>query len=182
MMNMNRRLVLGLAASIPAGLLKARAAVAASADNRPSSDSPLHRYIGSWRGEVTVQSPGKASVRYVQENTFSWTLGGHFMEERGTDSNGGAFAGIWAFDANTNKYRAHYFVAPSGDDVVLLHAWNPGKKGFFGSAELGGGMTMLVEDRFLGRDAYIWTMTIQDQNGTTLSRTEGKEQRAQRGS
>jgi len=178
--NMNRRLALGLAASIPAGLLKVTEAVAAPGDNRPSPDSPLHRYIGSWRGDVTVESPGKSTVRYVQENTFTWTLGGRFMEERGTDSNGGSFAGIWAFDATTNKYRAHYFVAPSGDDIVLVHAWNPAKQAFFGNADLPGGVRMLAEDRFLGPDSYIWTLTIQDQNGKTLSHTEGKERRARR--
>jgi hypothetical protein len=179
-MNMNRRVALGLAAAIPAGLLKLRAASAAPGDNRPSPDSPLHRYIGSWRGEVTVESSGKPAVRYVQENTFAWTLGGRFLEERGTDSNGGSFAGIWAFDASANKYRAHYFVAPSGDDLVIVHAWNPAKQAFVGNADLPGGVRMLAEDRFLGPDSYIWLLTIQDQNGKTLSRTEGKEHRIHR--
>lgn len=178
-MNINRRVALGLAASIP-GMLKVHAAVAAPAAAPLPADNPMHHYIGSWRGEVTVTIPGKDTSRYVQDNAFTWTLGGRFMEERGTDSNGGSFAGIWAFDAKTNKYSAHYFVAPSGDVVVLAHAWNPGKQGFVGSADLPDGMRILVEDRFFGSDSYVWTMTIQDKKRVTLSHTEGRERRVRR--
>jgi hypothetical protein len=179
-MNINRRVALGLAASIPTGLLKVRAAVAAPAEARLPADNPMHHYIGSWRGEVTVQTAGKDTIRYVQDNAFTWTLGGRFMEERGTDSNGGSFAGIWAFDPKTNKYSAHYFLAPSGSVVVLAHAWDQSKQGFVGSADLPDGMRILVEDRFYGRDSYTWTMTIQDKKRATLSHTVGKERRAGR--
>jgi hypothetical protein len=179
-MNIKRRVALGLAASIPTGLLKVHAAAAAPSEARLPADNPMHRYIGAWHGDVTVQTAGKETSRYVQENAFTWTLGGRFMEERGTDSNGGSFAGIWAFDAKTNKYRAHYFIAPSGDDIVLAHAWDQTKQGFVGSADLPDGMRILVEDRFFGADSYIWTMTIQDKKRATLSYTEGKERRVRR--
>ncbi len=178
-MNINRRVALGLAASIP-GMLKVHAAVAAPTEARLPADNPMHRYIGSWRGEVTVQIPGKETSRYTQDNAFAWTLGGRFMEERGTDSNGGSFAGIWAFDPKTNKYSAHYFIAPSGDVAVLAHTWDQSKQGFVGSADLPDGMRILVEDRFYGPDSYTWTMTIQDKGRTTLSHTEGKERRVRR--
>ena len=114
-----------------------------------SCSSPLERYLGSWRGEVTVESVGSEPQRYTQENSFAWVLDGHFLEERGTDSNRGSFLGVWSLDPSSGKYRAHYFIAPAGDVVVLTHEWNEHSQSFTGSAELGGGVRMLAEDRFI---------------------------------
>ena len=176
-MNSNRRLVLGLAALIPAGLWRARSARAAPAEGRLPAGGPLHRFVGAWRGDITVESAGGESAHYVQDNRFAWTLGGRFLEERGTDTNGGAFVGMWSFEGRANSYRAHYFLAPSGDVVALSHVWDEAKLTFSGSAELPGGLRMLAEDRFLGRDSYVWTITVQDSKGVTLARTQGKERR-----
>jgi hypothetical protein len=175
--NSNRRWVLGLAALIPAGVLRNRTAAAAPGEASLPANNPLQRFVGSWRGEVTAQQTGAAATRYVQENRFAWTLGGRFLEERGKDTNGGSFVGIWSFDAKASTYRAYYFLAPSGEVVALSHAWDEGKKTFSGSAELPGGLRMLAEDRFLGPDAYVWTITVQDSKLATLMRTEGKERR-----
>jgi hypothetical protein len=174
--NTNRRLALGLAALIPAGLWRAGSAGATPAEARLPADGPLHRFVGAWRGDITVQSAG-GEAHYTQNNRFAWTLGGRFLEERGTDTNGGAFVGIWSFAGTANSYRAHYFLAPSGDVVALSHTWDEAKLTFSGSAELPGGLRMLAEDRFLGRDSYVWTITVQDSKGVTLARTHGKERR-----
>lgn len=176
-MNKNRRFALGLAALIPTALLRARAVAAAPGEASSSTNSPLQRFVGSWRGDVTVQRPGAAATRYVQENRFAWTLGGRFLEERGTDSIGGSFTGIWAPGGNANSYRAYYFVAPSGDVAVLSQTWDESKHTFSGSADLPGGLRMLAEDHFFGPDAYEWTTTVQDSNHATLVRTQGKERR-----
>jgi hypothetical protein len=143
----------------------------------PNPNHPLQRFVGSWRGEVSVDSPGVEPQRYTQENSWAWTLGGSFMEERGTGSNGSAFLGVWSLDAQSGKYRAHYFLAPSGDVVVLTHEWSEGNQTFSGSAELGGGVRMLAEDRFLDRDTYEWSITIQDGTGKVLTRMRGRERR-----
>jgi hypothetical protein len=174
--NNNRRWMLGLAALIPVGVLRAGTVAAAPGEASPAN-SPLQRFVGSWRGDVTVQRAGAVASRYVQQNRFAWTLGGRFLEERGTDTNGGSFTGIWSFDEKANTYRAYYFLAPSGDVVALSHTWDEGKKTFTGSADLPGGLRMLAEDRFLGPDAYVWTITLQDSKLATLMRTQGKEHR-----
>jgi hypothetical protein len=142
-----------------------------------SSSSPLERFVGSWRGEVTVDAVGSEPQRYTQENSFAWILGRHFLEERGTDSNHGSFLGIWSLDASSGKYRAHYFIAPAGDVVVLTHEWNERSRSFTGSAELGGGIRMLAEDRFIDRDSYEWRIIVQDGTGTPLRRMHGLERR-----
>jgi hypothetical protein len=175
--NINRRWVLGLAAWIPAGVLRARGAAAASGEASVPAGNPLHRFVGSWRGEVTAQQTGAPAARYVQENRFAWTLGGRFLEERGKDTNGGSFVGLWSFDEKTSTYRAYYFLAPSGEVVALSHAWDESKKTFTGSADLPGGLKMLAEDRFFGPDSYVWTLTVQDSKLATLMRTQGKERR-----
>jgi hypothetical protein len=176
-MNTNRRLALALAALIPTAVLRARVAGAAPAEASLPADSPLHRFVGSWRGDVTVQRAGGEVTRYVQENRFTWILGGRFLEERGTDTNGDSFVGIWGSDGNANKYRAHYFLAPSGDVVTLSQAWDESKRTFTGSADLPGGLRMLKDDHFLSADAYQWTITVQDSKRATLVRTQGKERR-----
>lgn len=176
-MNSNRRLALGLAALIGIGGLRARAVVAAPGDASVPATNPLHRFVGSWHGDVTVQRAGADTLSYTQDNRFAWTLAGRFLEERGSDTNRGSFVGIWSFDEKTNKYRAHYFLAPSGDVVVLSHVWDEGRQTFTGSAELPGGLRMLAEDHFLGPDAYVWTITLQDSKHATLMRTQGKERR-----
>jgi hypothetical protein len=144
----------------------------------PSSpNNPLQRYVGSWHGEVCVDGLGVEPSSYTQENTWAWTLGGRFLEERGTDSNGSSFLGVWSLDARTGKYRAHYFIAPSGDVVVLTHEWNELQRTFSGSADLGGGVRMLAEDRFLDRDHYEWSIVVQDGAGQIVSRMRGRERR-----
>jgi hypothetical protein len=143
-----------------------------------SCSSPLERYVGSWRGEVTLEAAGSEPQRYTQENSFAWILGGRFLEERGTDSNGGSFLGVWSLDPGRGTYRAHYFIAPAGDIVVLTHEWNERSQSFIGSAELGGGVRMLAEDRFIDRNTYEWRIAVQDGTGTLLSRLHGLERRA----
>lgn len=178
-MKSHRRLVMTLAALLSAGLLERPAAFAAdpAPPGRPPATSPLHRYVGSWRGEVTVQTGSGKPVTYTQENRFAWTLGGVFLEERGSGSDGSSFAGLWRYDAKTGKYSAHYFIAPEGDVVALRHEWVEAKQSFVGSADLGGGVRMLAEDRFISADAYEWSITIQDANGTTLKHMRGRERR-----
>jgi hypothetical protein len=107
-------------------------------------------------------------------------LGGVFLEERGSGSNGSSFVGLWAFDAKTGKYLAHYFLAPTGDVVALRHEWVEAKQSFVGTAELGGGVRMLAEDRFTSVDAYEWSVTIQDAKGTLLQRMRGRAHRVRR--
>jgi hypothetical protein len=146
-------------------------------EDQSSPNNPLQRYVGSWRGEVSVDGRGIEPYSYTQENTWAWTLGGRFLEERGTGSNGSSFLGMWSLDASSGKYRAYYFIAPSADVVVLTHEWNELHRTFSGSAELGGGIRMLAEDRFLDRDRYEWSITIQDSAGQTISRMRGRERR-----
>jgi hypothetical protein len=171
-----------LAALLPAGLLEgppASAAEPASPGRLPAAN-PLHRYIGSWRGEVTVEAGSAKPTTYTQENRFAWTLGGVFLEERGSGSDGSSFVGLWAFDAKTGKYLAHYFLAPAGDVVALHEDWVEAKQSFVGTAELGSGVRMLTEDRFTSADAYEWSVTIQDAKGAMLTRMRGRERRVRR--
>jgi hypothetical protein len=142
-----------------------------------SSNSPLQRFVGAWRGEVTVEATGAAPEHYTQENNWAWTLGGLFLKDSGTGSNGSAFLGLWSLDTRSGKYRAHYFLAPSGDAVVLTHEWDAARQCFVGSADLGGGFQMLAEDHFLDRDTYEWSITIQDGTGQVLTRMHGRERR-----
>ena len=143
----------------------------------PASKNPLQHYIGRWRGDVSVESAGAEPQRYTQDNSFDWILGGVFLEERGTASNGSSFVGLWSRDAGTGKYRAYYFIAPNADVVVLSHEWHEANQAFVGSAELGGGMRMLAEDRFTGPDTYEWTITVEDGSGKVLTRMHGRERR-----
>ncbi len=145
---------------------------------KPSSpNDPLQRFVGSWHGEVIVESAGSEPQRYAQDNTFAWTLGDQFLEERGKGSNGSSFLGVWSLDSRTGMYRAHYFLAPSGDVVVLKHEWHAHEQTFSGSADLGGGMRMLAKDRFIDRDTYEWSITVQDGAGTTLTSMRARENR-----
>lgn len=139
--------------------------------------SPLQRYVGSWQGEVTVDGAAVEPHRYTQSNTFAWILGGRFLEERGTGSNGTTFLGVWGLDASTGHFRAHYFMAPSGDIVVLTHRWDEKSQTFTGSADLGGGIQMVATDRFLDRDTYEWSFAISDPAGKVLTRMHAREQR-----
>src|SRR5688572_10655422 len=181
-MSTHRRLIVALAVLIPASLGLDRTALAGdpAAAGKIPAKNPLHRFVGSWRGEVTAETAGGKPANYTQENRFAWTLGGVFLEERGNASNGSSFAGLWAFDGKTGKYQAHYFLAPAGDVVVLQHEWVEAKQSFVGAAELGGGVRMLAEDRFISADAYEWSITVQDAQGTVLSRLRGRERRVRR--
>jgi hypothetical protein len=143
----------------------------------PSSNNPLQRFVGSWRGEVQVDAPGGQPQRHVQESCWVWTLGETFLEERGAGSNGSSFLGLWRLDTRSGKYHAHYFLAPSGDAVVLTHEWNERERSFLGSADLGGGVLMRAEDRFVDRDTYEWSITVQNGDGEVLTRMRGRQHR-----
>jgi hypothetical protein len=140
-------------------------------------EGPLQRFVGSWQGEVSVDGSAVAEHRYTQQNSFAFTLSGLFLEERGSGSNGSSFLGLWSFDGKSGRYRAHYFLAPSGDVVVLNHEWNEATRTFVGSAELGNGLRMLAEDRFIDSDSYEWSIVVQDSAGGMLTRLRGRERR-----
>jgi hypothetical protein len=139
--------------------------------------SPLQRYVGSWRGEVSVDGATVTSHCYTQTNTFAWTLDGRFLEDRGTGSNGTSFIGLWGFDSRSGHYHAHYFLGSTGDVVAITHDWNEHTKTFSGSADLGGGIRLVAEDRFIDADTYEWSTTIRDSTGTILTRMNARERR-----
>jgi hypothetical protein len=141
------------------------------------SKGPLRRYIGSWQGEVSVDGAAVAPHRYTQSNTFAWVLGESFLEERGAGTNGSSFIGLWTFDARAGRYRAHYFAAPTGDIFVITHDWDEKTQTFTGAADLGGGMKLLAEDRFIDRDTYEWSVTITDPSGKIVTRMQARERR-----
>jgi hypothetical protein len=139
--------------------------------------SPLQRFIGHWRGEVTVSEGGGEPRTHTQDNSFAWVLGNVFLEERGRGSNGSSFLGLWSRDANHGGFVAHYFLAPSGDVVALRHQWDEPSQSFIGSAELGGGIRMLAKDRFIDANKYEWSLSVQDAAGGTLSQMRGLQHR-----
>jgi hypothetical protein len=141
------------------------------------SKGPLERYVGSWQGEVSVDGTSVEAHRYTQSNTFAWVLEGHFLEERGNGANGNSFIGLWSFDARAGRYRAHYFLAPTGDIVAITHAWNEHTQSFTGAADLGGGVQLIAEDRFIDRDTYEWSTVITDATGQILTRLQARERR-----
>lgn len=146
-------------------------------NNSSVPESPLHRFVGSWQGEISVDGSAVEAQRYTQQNSFAWTLGGLFLEERGSGSNGSSFLGLWSFDSQSGRYRAHYFLAPSRDVVALTHEWQESARTFVGSAELGNGLRMLAEDRFINSDMYEWSIIVQDSAGSMLTRMRGRERR-----
>jgi hypothetical protein len=150
---------------------------ASMTSNLSVTQGPLHHFVGSWQGEVDVDGSAVEAHRYTQQNTFVWTLGGLFLEERGIGSNGSAFLGLWSLDRQTGRYRAHYFLAPSGDVVALTHEWQESSRTLVGSAELGQGMRMLAQDRFIDSDLYEWSIRVEDSAGTVLTRMRGRERR-----
>lgn len=77
----------------------------------------------------------------------------------------------------SGTYRAYYFLAPSGDVVALTHEWREATRSFVGSAELGGGVKMLAEDRFIDADMYEWTITVQDPAQQLLTRMHARVHR-----
>lgn len=153
--------------------------MAAMPSDSSSVKSPLQRYIGSWQGEVKVDGAAVEPHRYTQSNTFAWTLDGHFLEERGSATNGSSFIGLWTLDARSGRYRAHYFSAPTREIVVITHDWNERTLTFSGSADLGGGTQLLAEDRFIDDDTYEWSITISDASGKILTRMRAREQRVE---
>ena len=145
------------------------------------SDSPLRHFIGAWRGDVTIEGGQTGLRHYAQENTFVWSLGGLFLEERGAATDGSSFAGFWSLADGSGIYRAHYFLAPSGDTVVLTHEWQETSRRFTGFADLAGGYRMHAEDHFIDADTYEWSIAVQDGAGQTLNRMHAREHRIQRG-
>jgi hypothetical protein len=146
-------------------------------DDASRSKNPLARYVGSWEGEVSADGATVEPHRYQQSNTFAWELEGRFLEERGRGTNGSSFIGLWSLDARSGLYRAYYFLAPSGDIVAITHEWNENAQTFSGGADLGGGIRLVAEDRFIDRNTYEWSTTVSDPTGKVLSRLRARERR-----
>lgn len=139
----------------------------------------LERFIGSWKGEVSVQPAGGRESTYVAANTYSWALGGRFARDEGGDATGAtSFLGMWTYDPGLKAYRSWYFQAPGGEVTAFTYRWVERDQAFRGGADLGGGMTLEAEDRFLGKDAYEWRIVLKDKDGKALNRMTGRMKRA----
>lgn len=137
--------------------------------------TPLDKFVGQWVGLVTVTKDGR-SLTHREESTFSWVLGGQYLQEIGAYGDT-SFHGMWQRDPD-HGYRSWYFIAPHGLSTFMQFTWHDSDQAFHGFAVLQDGMRIDVVDRFLGPDEYEWEMTMRDSQGCVISKTVAHQQRA----
>jgi hypothetical protein len=158
----------------------------ATAANQEQGASPapslasgaLGKFVGTWKGEVEVQSADGKKTSYASRNAFTWSLNGRFLRDEGGEISGAsAFLGMWTYDPQGKTYRSTYFLGPGGEIVNFTYTWDEKTQVIRGTAPLGGGIIMEAEDRFVGKDSYVWSIVVKDKEGRELNRMTGRQTR-----
>jgi len=143
----------------------------------------LDRFLGSWR--TTYKLP-KAEWTLEEKTgaadlTFSRTLGGQFVQERGEHADKTTHLVMYTYDAQQKSYRSWYF-SSTGQTAESTGTWDADAKTMTWTSVGGAGQdfTTTARHRFVNDDTFEWDVVVKDTKGKVLFRMEGKALRAKK--
>lgn len=153
--------LIGLATALPA------------AEPQSAELKVLSRFVGRWHAKVVSTDGTGQKTESEDDASMSWVLGDSYLE----DKVGENLTGLWTFDRDERVYRCWYFPAGSHKPLVLTMQWNAADSSFSGKADLGKGVTMTTQTRFVGTDTYEFSATTKDAAGAVVHSLSGTKTR-----
>ena len=120
----------------------------------------LDRLVGSWRVEIVSGAEEKSTAAVDTK----WSLQGQYIEQRVTDSDGKETAlSLLTYDSDAGVYKSWFF-SPNLPPTLSTLRWNESKKTFTGKGDVGNGITVQVDIRFIDNDRFESTATVKDRS------------------
>ncbi len=152
-------------------LMMAHAAHVYGDEKGPHPDVPelkeLGRLVGNWTGEAANGTSSKS--------TIVWTLGGRFVKQEYTSSDGSSGMIMRGFSPSLGKYVMTLFDT-NGSALMLTGDWNAANKSLTCSGDLGNGVNIAVRSEFPDDDTETWTITVK-QGGSIAGELTGTNRR-----
>ena len=170
-------LAAGLLVSVTAALMFAEDKDAK--ENQPPPKPPelkvLDRLVGTWNSETInkVAEWTPKELRTTGTLTREWVLGGRFLQEKGSGSDGLAVIAMFTYDVQKKAYRVWHFNA-DGSAFDGTYQWDEASQTFSSRSEAGDGKTSTVTLHIIENDAHEWKVTIQDKDGKVYLDLGGK--------
>lgn len=151
------------------------------ATDKPSLPPELkvfQRWIGSWSYESTIcKSEWTPEEKHAAGKfTCAWTMGGRYLEERGTDGEDGSHMRLTTFDATRQAYRAWWF-SSTGISNESTGSWDDAAKTFSWTAKIENGRTVASRQHFVSDDVVEASVRVTDSTGKEFFHAEYKSTR-----
>jgi hypothetical protein len=142
----------------------------------PPEMKVLERILGTWEIEIInrVAKWTAKETRSTITQRREKVLGGHFIQETGFDDQGKTVnLGMFTYDSEREAYRWWFFDS-KGNTIEATGTWDENSQTFTYTGRPGGGVTMVLTNRFPDRSTVDWTYTMKDAGGEVGLRMEGK--------
>src|SRR5687767_10371585 len=115
---------------------------AADAQEKTPEAEVLDRWVGTWKTEFVNKAAewNPKEVKTTGKITCKWVLGGKFVEEAGSGTNGVEHRVLWWYDTSRKAYRNAYFNS-EGNATDATGTWDAKTTTMTWKAEAGPGMT-----------------------------------------
>jgi hypothetical protein len=138
----------------------------------------LQQFVGSWKYEATFfKSAWNPEEKHLTGTvTTAATLDGSYIEEKGTDGEGGHSQKMYTFDLQGGGYRAWWF-SSRGLNNESTGTWDADKHTLTWTTKLPAGPTGVTTQHFVDEKTIEWAITFKDAEGNVTFRAEGKSTR-----
>ncbi len=145
------------------------------APSRAKELDVLERSVGTWQTETVTKAPDGAEHKSAATVVCEWTLDRQFLQSRGVVDGKQQDLSLVHFDPRTRKYRSYTFLA-AGVVIESDGTWDPAHSTmtWTGTDEH---VTTTAVERFTGKDAYEWSLTVRDPAGKLLAESKQRATR-----
>lgn len=132
---------------------------------------PLERFVGSWKTTVEgADLSGEAKTR--------WILGGRFVQQKYSLSNGSEGMILRGYDSKSKKYIVHTFDS-KGNTLKQEGTWDKATDTLTVEGETRGA-AVVTKAHFPDENTEEWTISLQNKDGKVIQTIKGKNIRPNR--
>jgi hypothetical protein len=175
-------MLIGLRGFVALAVLQVLVGSSARADDEIAlQDEPrtvLDRFLGTWDTEASIRRllPTQQEVTTRGRGECVATLGGRYYEFRTETPGVGKEPGeselqVMTYDADQHAYRQWVF-SSDGYHHEATGTWNPATSTLRWTGKSGDN-SFVIDDRFVGSDKLIWTLTRTNSKGQTVQTITG---------
>ena len=135
----------------------------------------LDRLAGWWRFEATTHEAEwtPEEKHATGTNLCTWSLGGRFLEEKGTDTEKNSHLRLYTYDTLQKDYHTWWF-SSTGHVNDSAGQWDAEAKIFKWVSTLPSGQTVTSKHHFVKDNTVAWSVVVTDAAGKIYFHMEGK--------